>query len=173
MKGIVQTYTGSGKGKTSAAWGQALRAAGYGKRIAITGFLKNRNSGELSAAERLRPEVSVFGYTSVYDPNEDQRHSDALKEETRSLFRRAAELIKSGDFDLVILDEINTVLDYEFVGEEELISAIDARPDHVDIILTGRYAPESVVSASDLVTEMKEIKHPFSNGKKARSGIEY
>ncbi|MHB0999349.1 MAG: cob(I)yrinic acid a,c-diamide adenosyltransferase [Armatimonadota bacterium] len=172
-RGIVQVYTGCGKGKTSAAWGQALRAAGHGLYVCVVRFLKPEISGEVLASEHLKPYISVFGYTSPYDACADQRHSDILRSESRSNFQLAVESVKSDRYDLVVLDEINNVLDYGFVSLDEMINLINNRPPHVDIILTGRYAPSSVIDISDLITEMLDIKHPFTAGEKSRRGIEY
>lgn len=172
-RGIVQVYTGDGKGKTTAAWGQALRAVGHGYRVAVVRFLKPTDSGEVKAAARLSPELAVFGHTSPYDPNVDQRSSRKLRSDSRRNFDEACGLIRSGEYDLVVLDEMNVVLHYRFVSVQELLKALDERPPHVEVILTGRYAPGSLIDAADLVTEMTEVKHPLEAGLGARRGIEY
>ncbi|MCL6518553.1 MAG: cob(I)yrinic acid a,c-diamide adenosyltransferase [Armatimonadetes bacterium] len=168
-KGIVQVYTGNGKGKTTAAWGLALRAIGRGLRVAVVQFLKPGKSGEVLAAERLGSAISVFGRTSPFDPNVNQRESAVLREESRQNWAQAVEIIESGEYDMVILDEMCIVLHYGFVNTEEVLAILNRRPPWVDIILTGRYAPKELVDAADLVTEMVEIKHPGNS----RQGIEY
>lgn len=172
-RGIVQVYTGSGKGKTSAAWGQALRAAGHGWKVAVVRFMKPGASGEVNAAARLAPEISVFGKTSPYDPTVNQRESAVLREESRENFRRAVELIGSAEYDLIVLDELNIVLHYGFVSEQELFDVLHKRAGHVGVVITGRYAPQWLLEAADLVTEMVDVKHPSAEGAAARAGIEY
>ncbi len=168
-KGIVQVYTGNGKGKTSAAWGLALRAVGRGLRVAVVQFLKPGKSGEVLAAERLGSAISVFGRTSPFDPTLDQRESAVLREESRRNWMQAIEVIESGEYDVVVLDEICIVLHYGFVKTEEVLATLKRRLPHIEVVLTGRYAPKELVDAADLVTEMVEIKHPGN----ARAGIEF
>ncbi len=172
-RGIIQVYTGDGKGKTSAAWGQALRAVGRGWRIAVVRFLKPGTSGEVIAAERCVPAISVFGETSPHDPSVDQRHSPVLREECRRNFDDAARLIAADDYDMVVLDELCVVLFYGFVSKDEVLSVLMGRPACVDIVITGRYAPEWLVDAADLVTAMTDVKHPAAEGVSARTGIEF
>ncbi len=171
-RGIVQVYTGNGKGKTSAAWGQALRAVGRGWRVAVVRFLKPNTSGEVIAAERFIPDIDIFGSTSPYDAAADQRNSPILREESRRNFETASDLISSGDYDLVVLDELNVVLFYEFLNSGEVLPIISGRPEHVDLVITGRYAPDWLIGAADLVTEMADLKHPSVEGVPARIGIE-
>ena len=171
--GIVQVYTGNGKGKTTAAWGQALRAVGRGWKVAVVRFLKPDPSGEDAVAERLSPDVTLFGRTSPYDPTVDQRENTVLRDESRGSFEQAASIVKSGEYDLVVLDEINVVLHYGFVSAREFLDALAERPSHVEVVATGRYAPEELVQAADLVTEMRDIKHPAKLGLAARRGVEY
>lgn len=172
-KGLVQVYTGSGKGKTTAAWGQALRAIGRGRKVAIVQFLKTPATGERIAAQRLSPDLAVFGMSSPYDPSVDQQDSPVLREESRRNLQTARDLLASGMWDMVVLDEINIVLHYGFVSEKEMRELLDSRPERTELVLTGRYAPDWLVEAADLVTEMREIKHPSAEGVKARKGIEY
>lgn len=171
--GIVQVYTGNGKGKTTAAWGQALRAMGHGMNVCIVRFLKSASSGEVKAAERFRANLSVLGRTSPYDATIDQRGSQQLRDETQANFLLAVALIESGEYDLIVLDEINNAMDYGFVSASEMLSVMARRPPHVSLVLTGRYSPPAIVDASDLVTEMIDVKHPFADGGNARRGIEY
>lgn len=171
--GIVQVYTGTGKGKTTAAWGLALRAVGHGHAVAVVQFLKPSSSGEVRAAERFEDQLSVFGETRPYDPGLDQRGSDELRVDSRRNLDTAREAMLSGRYDLVVLDEINMVLWYEFVSRDEMLRFLAARPNGVELVLTGRYAPDWLISAADLVTEMTAVKHTSDTGMKARKGIEY
>jgi len=165
---MIQLYTGNGKGKTTAAWGQALRGIGRGLRVAVVRFLKPDPSGETIAARALEPQILVFGKSSPFDPALNQRENLVLKSESRQNFKEAVALIQSGEFDMVVLDEICIVLHYGFVSTRELLDVLEARPPHVEIILTGRYAPAEIIEAADLVTEMVEVKHPGGT----RLGIE-
>lgn len=167
--GLVHVYTGNGKGKTTAAWGLALRAVGRGMKVAVVRFLKPEESGEVNAALRLAPAIEVFGHSSPYNPGQNQRESAVLRSESRENLSRAGELIRSGKYDLVVLDEINMVLHYEFVGREEMLDLLAESVAQAEIVLTGRYAPQWLIDYADLVTEMVEIKHPGT----ARRGIEY
>ena len=171
--GLIQVYTGGGKGKTTAAWGQALRAVGRGWKVAIVEFLKPQSSGERLAAERLGPNLAVFGETRPFDPRIDQRESAELREDSRRNFQIAKDLVLSGEWDMVVLDEINVVLYYDFVRREEMLDLFARRPEGVEIVLTGRYAPDWLVDAAHLVTEMGAVKHPVEHGLGARKGIEY
>lgn len=170
---IVQVYAGDGKGKTTAAWGQALRAVGRGRRVAVVRFMKPNASGEDIAAGDCLPGISIFGTTSPYDPTENQRESSVLRNESRSNFDEAARLIASGEYDLVVLDELNIVLHYDFLAPGEVLPVLADRPASVDIVITGRYAPEWLISAADLVTDMVELKHPVDAGAPPRPGIEF
>ncbi len=168
-RGIIQVYTGHGKGKTSAAWGQALRAVGRGWKVAVVRFMKPNTSGEVIAAEKLAPAIEVFGETSPYDAAGDQRNSLVLREESRRNFDGAADLISSGEYDLIVLDELNIALFYGFLEKDEVLPVLVNRPENVDIVITGRHAPDWLIEAADLVTEMVEVKHP---NHPARLGIE-
>lgn len=173
QRGLIQVYTGGGKGKTTAAWGLVLRAIGRGWKVAVVRFLKGEDSGEVAAAKLLGPNVKVFGKTSPYDPCVDQRGSAKLKRESRRNFDLAREAILSGEWDMVVLDEINIVLHYDYIAKEEMLDALQGRPEHLELILTGRYAPDWLVSVADLVTEMVDVKHPSQADIEARRGIEY
>ena len=171
-RGLVQVYTGNGKGKTTAAWGLALRAVGAGQKVAVVQFLKPQESSEVKAAKSI-PNLSIYGKSRPYDVRLDQRESAELREDSRRDFGIASVLIASGDYDMVVLDEINIVLEYGFVTCEEMLDVLRNRPDHTEVVLTGRYAPNRLIEAADLVTEMKEIKHPANGGVQARKGIEF
>lgn len=171
-RGLVQVYTGDGKGKTTAAWGQALRAVGAGFRVAVVQFLKHDESSEVKAVKSL-PNLTILGQTRPYDARIDQRNSVEIEADSRKNFETASDLFLSGEYDMVILDEMNVVLEYGFVTREEMLDLLGKRPEHTEVILTGRYAPKWLIEAADLVTEMREVKHPSSSGIKARKGIEY
>lgn len=171
-RGLIQVYTGNGKGKTTAAWGQALRAVGQGMRVAVVRFLKPNHSGELKAAQCLT-NLSVFGDSRAYDPCVNQRDSPQVCEDNRRNFGVARELILSGGYDMLVLDEINMVLHYEHVSREEMTDLLDRMPASIELVLTGRNAPAWLIDRADLVTEMREVKHPSSSGIAARKGIEY
>jgi cob(I)alamin adenosyltransferase len=171
--GIVQVYTGEGKGKTTAAWGLAMRAVGQGRKVAVVQFMKAPTSGERNAARHLSPLLYVTGETSPYNACQDQSNSALCREESRNIFKEASELLASGEWDVIILDEINVVLHYKYVTREEMMSLLDSRHPETELVLTGRGAPDWLIETADLVTEMKEIKHPAENGLRARRGIEY
>jgi cob(I)alamin adenosyltransferase len=169
MKGMIQVYTGEGKGKTTAALGLALRAAGAGFKVFIGQFLKKGSFSELKALERLEGvEVEQFGSGSFIGSTisrEDKQYA------ARGL-ARIREVINSGEYDLVVLDEINVALSFNLIDEVELLEIITKRPIHVEIVLTGRNATQGILKQADLVTEMREIRHYYENGVAARVGIE-
>ena len=171
-RGLVEVYTGSGKGKTTAAWGLVLRAIGAGGKVAVIQFLKPQESSEVKAGKSI-PNLSIYGRTRPYDPKVDQRQSQELREDSRRDFEIASVLVSSSNYDMVVLDEINVVLEYGFVTQEEMLNLLGNRPEHTEVVLTGRYAPQWLIDAADLVTEMCEIKHPAHGGVGARKGIEY
>ena len=171
-KGLIQVYTGNGKGKTSAAWGLALRAIGRGLKVYVIQFIKGGfDYGELRVLRRL-PHLTLKAYgrgkfiTAKPPENEDIR----LAEEA---LRLAKTIIESGEYDIVILDEINVALGLKLIKLQEVVETIKKKPEKVEIVLTGRNAPEQIIELADLVTELKEIKHPFNKGFQARKGIEY
>jgi cob(I)alamin adenosyltransferase len=169
MQGKVQVYTGEGKGKTTAALGLALRAAGAGLQVFIGQFLKKGSFSELKSLERLQGvEVEQFGsgrFIGRTLSREDKEHA------ARGLVR-IREVIGSGEYDLVVLDEINEALFFNLIAEAELLEIITRRPLHVELVLTGRNAPEEIIKRADLVTEMRKIRHYYDNGLAARVGIE-
>ena len=173
-KGLIHVYTGEGKGKTTAAFGLAKRAAGHGKRVLILQFLKssNRTSGELVSSEKAGIKVIKFEdqTTPLFDPNVKPSE---LKKSIRKALDISVKEIKSGEYDVVIMDEIVTVLGCSYASMKEVERVINEKPDDVELIMTGRGAPERLIELADYVTEMKMIKHPFENGVKARKGIEY
>jgi cob(I)alamin adenosyltransferase len=171
-KGLVQVYTGNGKGKTSAAFGLALRATGRGLRVYVIQFIKGGfDYGELHVLDKL-PNITLktFGRGKFITAKPPEKEDIKLAEEALKL---ATEITGAGEYDIVILDEINVAIDLKLIKLQEVIEMIKKKPDNVEIILTGRNAPEEIIDLADLVTELKDIKHPFHKGFKARKGIEY
>ncbi|MCX8042664.1 MAG: cob(I)yrinic acid a,c-diamide adenosyltransferase [Desulfobacterota bacterium] len=170
MKGYVHVYTGNGKGKTTAALGLAIRAAGAGLRVYIAQFLKNFPYSEIKALERFRNCITVQQYgTGCFIINHP---SEADHAAARKGFEDCVEQVISGNFDVVILDEITIAISYGMIAVDELLALIDRKPEHVELVITGRYADEKLIGRADVVTEMKEIKHYYARGVCARDGIE-
>jgi len=170
--GTIQVYTGDGKGKTTAAIGQAIRAAGHRLRVMMIQFMKGKiNYGELEAVKQ------ILGFTiEQYGGPEFVNKNNPDKEDiewAQKGWSRAKEVIQSGKYDMVILDELNIALDFGLIALDEVIEGMKSKPKHLELILTGRYAPREIMELADLVTEMKEIKHPYQKGIQAREGIEY
>ena len=172
FKGYIQVYTGNGKGKTTAALGLALRAAGYKHKVYIGQFLKGQEYGELLSAKKLSPYITIeqFGRKGFIHVTKDPDEED-IKRAKRGL-KKCLEAMLSLKYRIIILDEINVAVDLNLIAEEEVHEFLDKRPEDVEIILTGRYAPPSFLKRADLVTEMKEKKHYYKKGVKAREGIE-
>jgi cob(I)alamin adenosyltransferase len=171
-KGLVQVYTGNGKGKTSAAFGLVLRAIGRGLKVYMIQFIKGGfDYGELYVVDRL-PNLTLkaFGRGKFITSKPPEKEDVRFAEEALKL---AKEIIESREHDIVILDEINVALHLKLIELQEVVDIIKKKPENVEIVLTGRNAPEEIIELADLVTELKEIKHPFSKGYGARKGIEY
>ena len=171
-RGLIQVYTGDGKGKTTCALGLALRAAGQGFQVFIIQFMKGRQTGESRAAARLAPEVTLryFGRPGLMNLKAPAPEDLALMRQAWDLAR---EVLAAGKHDLVILDEINLCLTYGLVPLEEALEVLQHRPPWVEVILTGRQAPPELLALADLVTEMRPVKHYYQAGVKARRGIEW
>lgn len=171
-KGMVQVYTGNGKGKTSAAFGLALRAIGRGLKVYIIQFIKGGfDYGELYVVDKL-PNLTLkaFGRGKFVTEKPPKEDDIKLAEEALKL---AEEVVKGGEYDIVILDEINVALNLKLIKTERVVELIKKKPKHVELVLTGRYVPKEIIEAADLVTEMREIKHPYNKGFQARRGIEF
>lgn len=171
-RGLVQVYTGNGKGKTTAAFGLALRAVGRGLKVYIIQFIKGGfDYGELYVVDKLpNLTLKVFGRGKFVIVKPPEKEDVKLAEKA---FQLAKEVVANGEYDIVVLDEINVALNLKLISLEEVLKLIKNKPKHVELVLTGRYAPDEIIDAADLVTEMKEVKHPFNKGYKARKGIEY
>ena len=171
MRGYVHVYTGNGKGKTTAALGLALRASGAGLKVFIGQFIKGQAYSELEVIARDLKNITVKQYGLGCFIVETPTIED--KEAARKGFDEIQRLIKSGKHDLIILDEVNIALYYKLIEVDELLALIREKPQDVELVLTGRYAPEEIIEAADLVTEMKEVKHYYQKGIEARKGIEF
>jgi cob(I)alamin adenosyltransferase len=170
LKGYVQVYTGNGKGKTTAALGLAIRATGAGLRVFIAQFVKGMDYSELHALSRFSDLITLRQYGRdcfIYRKPSDE---DILA--ARQGLEEVREVVGSGTYPLVILDEANIATYYNLFSVEELLALIDGRPDNIEIVITGRYADPKVLEKADLVTEMREIKHYYLQGVQARPGIE-
>jgi cob(I)alamin adenosyltransferase len=172
FKGYIQVYTGNGKGKTTAALGLALRAAGRGLSTYIGQFLKGQVYGELAAARKLKPYITIeqFGRKGFVHVSENPDEEDIRR--ARSGLEKCRRAIFSGRFSIVVLDEINVALHFRLLEEKDVLALIDRKPADVELVLTGRYAPPSILKRADLVTEMKDKKHYYTRGVRARPGIE-
>jgi len=171
-KGLVEIFTGSGKGKTSAALGMVLRALGHGLRVHIIFFMKgNYPYGERNMLPQLtNVSFQSFGHEQFVDP---QNVKSEEREQAGEALQAARAAIASGKFDLVVLDEVNVAVAWKLIEVEDLLKLIEDKPQNVELILTGRYADQRLIERADLVTEMVEVKHPYQKGIKARKGIEY
>ena len=182
--GLVHVYTGDGKGKTSASLGLALRAVGNNLRVYMIQFLKSGFTGELYSSKKLGFTIEQFGLDAL---KEKQKHLQEFADKTgRFTFQpdiqekdaamqgleHSKKIIKSGEFDVVILDEINCVLDKELVPLNEVVELVKNH-GKVELILTGRDAPKELIEIADYVSVIKRVKHPWQKGIKARKGIEY
>ncbi len=170
MKGYIQVYTGNGKGKTTAAFGLALRAVGAGLRVFIAQFVKNSRYSEIKAIERLGGAVTLrqYGRGDFLSRKPDAEDIRAAREGLKEV----QQIMASGLYDVIILDEVNIATYYALFSVEDLLALMEARPDHVELVLTGRKADPRIIEAADLVTEMKEVKHYYRQGVEARVGIE-
>ena len=169
-RGYVQVYTGDGKGKTSAALGLALRASGHGMRSYIGQFMKGQHYGELEAL-RDHPLITIEQYGDVHCIRREEVTPEHVSQAHRGL-ERAREAMLSGQYDLVVLDEVSVAIWFGLLTVEEVLAFLDQRPNHVEVILTGRRAPRELIERADLVTEMQAVKHYYQQGVAARKGIE-
>lgn len=169
MKGFVQVYTGNGKGKTTAAIGLAMRAAGAGLHVFIAQFAKGMKTGELESLKKLGGNITVKQYGL---PDFIKKPNDRDMELAANGISDVKEALLSGKYDIVILDEANVAVDLNLCSPEDIIEILNLRPDNVEIVITGRNAHPVILERADLITEMKEIKHYYNRGVQARKGIE-
>jgi len=171
IKGLIQVYTGDGKGKTTAALGLALRAAGRNMKVLIVQFMKKWDYGELHSIELISNiTLRTFGTKDFVYKGKTKKID---YEEAEKAFSFGAEGVQSGDYDIVIFDELNMALYYELLDLKKVVEKLKEKPDEVEVVITGRRAPEEIIGIADLITEMKEVKHPYQKGIEARRGIEY
>lgn len=191
-KGYVQVYTGNGKGKTTAAIGLAIRALGAGKRVLFLQFMKAKSYSEHKILPNISPllKLETLGKPFFVARKEDLNSADLAQWQDKCVIfekgkppREYVELMKKGikmaldgvtkgDYDLVILDEINVALFYELVALQDVLELIEKKKPEVELVLTGRNCPQEIIEKADLVTEMREVKHYYSKGVQARTGIE-
>ena len=170
-KGYVHIYTGPGKGKTTAALGLGLRAAGAGLKVHIIQFMKGRRYSEINTIDKI-PNMTISQHgrdVFVFKEKPEQIDVDLA----RKGFEFAKKIVKDGKYDMIILDEINVAVDYNLIPVEEVLKFIIEKPEKLELVLTGRYAHPEIIKIADLVTEMLEIKHPYHNGLKARKGVDF
>jgi len=171
-RGLVMVITGNGKGKTTAAFGQALRAIGHGYKVFVLQFMKGRKYGEFIAMEKYLPDLTI--HMSGLDSFVMRGNPAAIDiEMAQKGLNTARNAIMSGKYDMVILDEINVALDFKLIKLKDVIELIKNKPQNLDLILTGRYAPKEIMKIADTVSEVQEIKHHYKAGIKDRAGIEY
>ena len=196
QEGLVQVYTGTGKGKTTSSLGLALRAVGHNLTVCMIQFMKSGDTGELFAVERYLPNIKIIQFgkdaldekqMKIFSHKGEKKHDNTLQEDEVYIFlpdsdeeeasRRGLEYAKrvvtTGEADIVILDEINCAIDKKLINVDDVVDLIKKKPKHVELILTGRGAPQKIIDAADYVSEIRRIKHPYDKGILARKGIEY
>jgi cob(I)alamin adenosyltransferase len=170
-KGLILVNTGEGKGKTTAALGTAIRAIGSGLRVCVIQFMKGAlKTGEREVIKKL-PNIELHAMGTGFSWTKESWDEDRAL--AREAWEKSKEVICSGDFDLVVLDEINYALGYGLLEVNEIVESLKNKPQHIHLFLTGRDAKKEIVDLADIVTEMNEIKHNFRNGFKAQKGIEF
>lgn len=169
---MIQVYTGDGKGKTTAALGQALRAIGHGMNVFMIQFLKGRTYGELMACERCLPDLTIVmsGRDEFVKKGEPEEVDLRLAREGLELARR---VVAEGKHQMLILDEINVAVDYGLLDLPEVLDFLRSCPREMEVVCTGRYAPQELIELADLVSEVREVKHHYQQGVGMRKGIEY
>ncbi|MBW1780169.1 MAG: cob(I)yrinic acid a,c-diamide adenosyltransferase [Deltaproteobacteria bacterium] len=170
MKGYIQVYTGNGKGKTTAAFGLALRAVGAGLRVYIAQFVKGSTYSEVKAVQRLADSITLKQYGLGCFLNRKPDAEDIRS--AREGLKEVREIMRTGMYNVIILDEANIATYYNLFSVEDLLDFVKAKPEHLELVLTGRRADPRIIEAADLVTEMKEVKHYYHHGVEARIGIE-
>jgi cob(I)alamin adenosyltransferase len=170
-KGYIHVYTGNAKGKTTAALGLALRAAGAGLKVFIAQFIKKRRCSEHKALDRFKDLITVKQYGTGF--LKGGKPAKSAIDAAQKGFEEVKSIISSKTYDMVVLDEINVAVHHKLLNVEDIVDLLNSRPPNTEIVLTGRYADEKIIEMADLVTEMKEIKHYYKKGVKARRGIEH
>ena len=170
-KGYIHVYTGPGKGKTTAALGLGIRAAGAGMKVHMVQFMKGRRYSEIDTIEKIS-NFSIIQHGRdefVSKENPDQVDIDLAQKG----FKYSKEIVNNGKYDMIILDEINVAVDFNLVSLKDIIKLLEGKPEKLELVLTGRDAHPEIVRYADLVTEMLEIKHPYQQGVQARKGIDF
>lgn len=173
--GLVIVYTGKGKGKTTAALGMALRAIGYDYKVCMIQFIKGSwHYGEMTSSKRLEPEFELTavgkGFVGIMDDKSPIEDHKKIADEALAI---AKEKMTSEKYDIVILDEINYAVNLGLVEIDDVLKLIQTKPTNVNLVLTGNHVRDEVIELADLVTEMREIKHPFKSGIRAKKGIDF
>jgi len=169
-RGLLLVNTGNGKGKSTAAFGVAFRAIGHGLTVSIIQFIKGKwKTGEMESARRLGLELMPMGKGFTWE----SKNIEEDKELMRQAWTIASEKILSGNYDLIILDELNYVLGYGYIPVDDVVRMLRSRPPYVHVVLTGRNAPDEILAIADCVTEMRDIKHPYRSGIPAQRGIDF
>jgi cob(I)alamin adenosyltransferase len=173
-KGLIQVYTGEGKGKSTAAIGQAVRAAGHGLKVGFVSFFKDPEAfgyGEYKSLEKLG--IKTFLFAKKHPHFYKKLNPDDVCQECSARLEFIKELFRDTSWDMLVMDEINIAVRDGFLKEEEVLSLLEAKPKKLELVLTGRGATEKIKEKADLVSEVREVKHPYSQGIKCREGIEY
>lgn len=174
-KGLIQVYTGDGKGKTTAALGQGIRACGRGLKVYMIQFLKSSDTGELNAIKRLEPQFMVFRFEKergfIWTLNEHEIAE--LKDEIKEAFGFAKKVVSDKQCDVLILDEIMAAIGNGLIDAESVADLLEGKPSGMEIIMTGRNVPDRIKDLADYVSEVVMVKHPFEKGIGARKGIEF
>lgn len=170
-KGFIHVYTGNGKGKTTAAIGVGIRATGEGLKVIMIQFMKGRRYSEIDALQHMKNFTVVQFGRDEFVSKEKPDQIDIDLAQKGLLY--AKDVVQKGQYDLVILDEINVAVDFHLISLEDLITLIDMKPETVELILTGRYASPEIIKHADIVSEILEIKHPYQTGVQSRKGIDW
>lgn len=173
--GLIHVYYGDGKGKTSSAIGQGIRAIGQGLKVIMIQFLKGYSSGEMKSLSRLEPDFKVFNFEKErgFYINLNDKQKEELKMEIANAIKFGKKIFDTQECDILILDEILGVIENKIIEKEEFIKFIESKPDNMELIITGRKLPDYLKEYADYISEIVEIKHPYHKGIEAREGIEY
>lgn len=170
-KGYIHVYTGNGKGKTTSAIGLGIRAAGAGLKVHMLQFMKGRRYSELNTLDKIKNfTYSQHGRDEFVNKKNPEKIDIDLAQEG---FKQVKKLIKSNKYDMIILDEINVVVDFNLIALDDVLKLIKEKPEKLEIVLTGRYANPKIIKIADYVTEMLEINHPYQKGVQARKGFDF
>lgn len=170
--GLIQIYTGTGKGKTTASLGLAMRACGHGFKVHMIQFMKGRiNYGELETAKKIEGfTIEQFGRAEFVDKEKPAKVDVEL---AAKALARSKEVIMGGEYDIVILDEVNVAIEWDLITLEDVMDLLRKKPKHVEVVLTGRYARQELIDMADLVSEVREVKHPLKRDIHSRTGVDY